>query len=272
MADTSILPPAWQVPQIFRTRLGAKVGRQRTMVSDGHLMLVLHAPPRPDDNTRIGRFFWRAPDGAWLSKELGSGIAALKKHLDEYEDAIAALERQEEDAHSIEAYFAVLDRLAPLHRAARNLHQVLQEARAAYPEYHDLIDVRDRAYAIERRADLLYSGTKNSLDFAVAKRAEEQARSSERMAAAAYRLNTLAAFFFPILTVTAILGVDLTVVGALVGFDPQANPMTAGFAILIFFGILVFGFIAGGVLTSIINQSPPPEEERRTQQALRKTP
>jgi len=57
MMEKSILPPGWQVPQEFRTRLGANVGRQRPMLADGHLLLVLHAPPKPEDQVRVGRFF-----------------------------------------------------------------------------------------------------------------------------------------------------------------------------------------------------------------------
>ena len=98
MIEKSILPPKWQVPQEFRARLGASVGRQRPMLADGHLLLVLHAPPKPEDHGRGGRFFWRSPDGTWTSKELGSGISALNKHLDENEDVIATLDRQEEEA------------------------------------------------------------------------------------------------------------------------------------------------------------------------------
>ena len=72
-----ILPSAWQVPAAIRNRLGSRVGRQRTMAADGHLLLVLHAPPKPDDPERVGRFFWRNPQGEWLSKDLGSGIRAF---------------------------------------------------------------------------------------------------------------------------------------------------------------------------------------------------
>ena len=104
-------------------------------MKDGHLLLVLHAPPKPEDQVRVGRFFWRAPDGTWTSTELGSGIRALNKHLDEYEDQIAALDRQEEEATTARAYFGVLERLSPIHRAARNLYHVLQEARGLCRDY-----------------------------------------------------------------------------------------------------------------------------------------
>lgn len=205
----SMLPDSWAVPSVFRQRLGAQVGRQRHMAADGHLLLVLHAPPKPDAPRRVGRFFWRSPDGKWTSSEFGTGPGALLRHLEEYENLIARLDRQEEEAKSAEDYFRVLEELAPVYRAARNLHHVLQEARKACPEQRELIDLRDRAYDLERTAELLYTGTKNALDFAVARRAEQQAAASHRMAVAAHRLNVLAAFFFPIATLTAIFGVNL---------------------------------------------------------------
>ncbi|MDC0935938.1 hypothetical protein OAS39_06605 [Pirellulales bacterium] len=256
MAETSILPPEWQVPPQFRSRLGARVGRQRPMTADGHLLLVLHTPPLHDDPVRVGRFFWRAPDGSWKSKEQGDGIQALDKLLDEYEDQISTLDRQEAQATTADAYFAVLENLAPLHRAARNMYRVLQEARKAFPEYGDLIDARDRAYAIERTADLLYSEIKNSLDFLIARRAEEQAVASNRMAAASHRLNMLAAMFFPIITFTSIVGLDIETIGALFGVDDEtmAAPRAAP---LVFVGVLGFGLIVGAILTMFVNRRPP---------------
>ena len=77
----NILPPTWVVPPAIRERLGDKVGRQRAMTADGHLLLVLHKPPKAGDNERQGRFFWRSPEGNWLSSDLGPGPAGLAQHL-----------------------------------------------------------------------------------------------------------------------------------------------------------------------------------------------
>ncbi len=83
MAKRTTLPEVWQTPQRFRERLGEGVGRQRAMFEEAHLLLVLHRPPKPEDDERTGRYFWRQPDGTWSSDELGGGPNALKKHLDE---------------------------------------------------------------------------------------------------------------------------------------------------------------------------------------------
>lgn len=249
----SILPGTWQVPDSFHDRLGTSVGAQRAMVDQGHLLLVLHAPPAPSDLERDGRYFWRNPAGRWVSKELGSGVAALDKHLDSYEDLISTLDRQEQDASSASDYFEVLKRLSPVSRAAGNLHRVLQDARRLCPDYREIIDVRDRAYMIERSAELLFNGTKNALDVAIASRAEEQAQASERTAGAAHRLNILAALFFPIVTITAILGVDLQTLAAVTTLPPD-DLATGSFPQLVLLGMILGGAALGGVLTLLINR------------------
>jgi hypothetical protein len=251
MAEKSILPAGWKVPRVFRDRLGARVGRQRAMAADGHLLLVLHAPPSRDEPGRVGRFFWRSPDGNWVSNELGTGGNALNKHLDQYEEAVALLDRREEEASTAAEYFDVLERLTPLHRAARNLHQVLQEARTMCPDYRELIDVRDRSYEIERTADLLFSGTKNSLDVLVARQAEQQAASSRRMAAAAHRLNILVAFFFPIATLMTIFGANLKH-----GLEDRAPPYTL-------LAMILVGLVLGSLLTVFITRSSEPRRGAR---------
>lgn len=242
MTDKSKLPVAWEVPQVFRDRLGAKAGRQRSMAADGQLLLVLHAPPRDVQTARAGRFFWRSPDGNWASNGFGTGPNALNKHLDEYEDAIAKIDRREEEANSSHEYFEILEQLTPLYRSARNLHQTLQEARKNCPDYRELIDARDRAYEIERSADLLFTGTKNSLDVLVAKQAEQQSKSSQRMAVASHRLNVLAAFFFPIVTLTAIFGANLR-------HGLEDKPA------YVFLLVVLAGLVLGSLLTAFITRS-----------------
>lgn len=239
---TSVLPAVWDVPQVFRDRLGNHAGRQRVMFHEGHLLLVLHAPPKPEDDERKGRFFWRKPDGTWNSKEFGGGSGALGRHLAEYADIIEQLDEQEERAHSAQESFAVVEVLAPLQRAAAHLHQVLQEARALCPDDREIINFRDQAYELERRAALMYQAAKNSLEFAIAKRAEEQAIVGHEMAVAAHRLNVLAAFFFPIATLSAIFGVNL-----IHGWERAPGPMP--FLVLIGVGVL-----SGAILATFVRR------------------
>jgi Mg2+ and Co2+ transporter CorA len=225
------------------------------MSADGHLLLVLHRPPRPDDDQRTGRFFWRAPDGQWMSSDLGKGPQAMLKHLGEYIELIEKYDRQEEQADEAEDYFRVLRDLLPLLRAARNLHQVLQEGRRSCPEDRDLINFRDRSYEIERTAELLYNGTQHGLDYAVARRSEEQARSSHAMAVSAHRLNLLAAFFFPLATLAAVFGMNLTH-----GLERISGPIP--FVVLLLVG-LALGFALRAVVAGEHPLRPPPKPRDR---------
>ena len=252
MAARSILPAAWDVPDQFRKRLGEKAGRQRAMFADEHLLLILHQPPKPDETERVGRYFWRKTDGTWTSSDLGGGPAALKKHLTEYAELVERYDRQEEAAASAEHHFAVLNNLAPLHRAARNLHSVLQEARKLCPDDRDIINLRDQAYEIERTAELLYNDTKNALEYAVAKRAEEQARASHQMAVSAHRLNLPAAFFFPLATLSAIFGVNLVH-----GLETLRAPIP-------FLTVVALGLTFGTILAAFVTTNRTAERHSRS--------
>lgn len=216
----SILPAVWEIPAVFHDRLGAQAGKQRAMVHDGHLLLVLHAPPKPDQPDRAGRFFWRAPDGTWSSSEFGKGTSAVTRHLDELQARVADLEQKDANAKVSKDHHDILQLATPLQRAARNLHHALQEARDALPNVRELIDFRDKAYQLERNLDLLVADAKNALEYATARRSEEQAISGFKMAMETQRLNRLAAFFFPIATLSSIFGMNL-----LHGYEAAPGPL-----------------------------------------------
>ncbi len=237
-----LIPLIWKVPQVFRDRMGQRVGRQRPMVADGHLLLVLHAPPQPNENQRHGRFFWREPTGQWTSTEGVSGIEGLNRHLNEYEEVISRLDRLEEQATTSTEYFAILEQLSPVQRAVTNMHKVLQSAREKCPEIRELIDLRDRAYEIQRTAELLLLEVKNALDVLVAKRSEQQSISSHQMSIASHRLNILAAFFFPLATLMAIFGANLRH-----GWEDAWPPIP----LLV---VLACGLAMGGILTIFVTR------------------
>jgi hypothetical protein len=211
------------------------------MQTEGQLLLVLHAPPLPDEPRRRGRLFWRKADGSWLSNELGGGPAALGKHLAEFEEVIERYDRQEDVAAHVDELFAILEAMSPVHRAARNLHATLQDARQMISGDRDLINFRDRAYEIERSAELLVGDVKNALDFAVAKKSEEQAAASHQMAVQSHRLNMLAAFFFPIATLMAIFGTELP--HGLEAFIPHPTLFYVVVGAGLLLGILLAGYL-----------------------------
>lgn len=209
MRPTPLLPLTWDVPEVFRNRLGSTVGKQRMMEADGHLLLVVHHPPLPDENSRRGRVLWRNPKGEWRGSDTGGGPQAVLKHLDEYQSRLDELERAEEAALIADDYLPLLESLVPLMRAARNLEQVMQDARKAISEDRQLIDFRDRAYELARNLDLLYADAQNGMEIATMRKTEEQARASQQAAIAANRFNLLVAFFFPISVLTGLFGANL---------------------------------------------------------------
>jgi Mg2+ and Co2+ transporter CorA len=207
--STSLLPDTWDLPQALRDRLGAQVGRQRAMEADGHLLLVLHRAPGPGELRRRGSYFWRDPEGTWRSSGFDDGPGALEEHLSSYAVLLDRHDQQEQVAHTAMDHFRLLEALAPLHRAIRNLYAALQDARHMVRADRTLLDARDRAYELERTVELLTVDVKNGLDYAMTRRMEQQAASSHDMAVASHRLNLLAAFFFPLATLSAVFGMDL---------------------------------------------------------------
>jgi Mg2+ and Co2+ transporter CorA len=187
------------------------------MFADGHLLLILHEPPSSDHAHRAARLFWRAPDGTWKSNAFGAGVRSLRRHIDEYAQAVERLERLEQEADLADEYQHLLAQILPLLRAARNLHATLQEARELVHDDRDLIICRDQSYVTERAAELLNSDVQSGLQCAIARRAEEQSDNSHRMAVAGHRLNLLAALFLPLATIASVLGMNLAI-----GFDEKA--------------------------------------------------
>lgn len=238
----SFVPRAWELPAPIRERIGDAVGRQRAMSAEGHLLLILHRPPTPDEAERHGRLFWRRPDGSWKSNELGDSAAALSRHLAEFSELIERYDREETAARLVSEYRLVLEGMSPLRHTARNLHAALQEARNMVPQDHDLINARDRAYEIERNAELLYEEIQNSLDLVIARQSESQAAVAQQMAVAAHRLNMLVAFFFPVATLATVFGM---------GLDHRLErylPPPAAFFAVVAVGLLL-GFVLAAALT-----------------------
>jgi hypothetical protein len=243
MQTTTLLPADWDIPAKLRDRLGTAAGRQRLMQEDGHLLLVLHAAPGADEVGRRGRFFWRDSTGKWRATSMTDRVATLEEQTAEYGQVVERLERDEDQAADARDYFELLDGLTPLARATRNMYDVLQHARETVSDDRLLIVVRDQAYDLARRVDLLQEDSRNGLEFAIAWQAEQQAETSHQMSVAAHRLNLLVAFFFPIATLMAIFGTNLKT--GMEAWD-QANgpmPLVALIAAGLFCGVILTRFV-----------------------------
>ena len=205
----NFLPKSWELPESIRKRLGDDAGRQRVMDEDGHLLLILHQAPEPEDNEiRKPALFWNQPTGEWKSTPEGGGLAALEAHLQHYGKNIHVLDEQVEAAKTPSQYFEIMKHMTPLLRATRNMLAVMQEAREARPEDRRLINFRDRAIELERAIDLVAEDTKAGLEFSMAENTEEQSRFAHEAAVEARKLNRLVATFFPLATLVAVFGMS----------------------------------------------------------------
>ena len=229
------VPKTWELPPEITKRLGRDVGRQRTMYEAGHMLVILHALPKPDQDLREARVFWRAPDGQWRSSALGKGARALGEHIAEYQKGLDALEQQAAEASLADDYFQVLEQANPVVRACRNMQAALQYARESLPEEADLISYRDDSYNLVRNAELLVTDTRDRLDLYLARKTEEMNKASHSMAVAGHRLNVLAAVFLPMATLASVLGMNVPF-----GFE-QWNPPIPFIATIVLGAVLGAG-------------------------------
>lgn len=186
------------MPEAVTERLGESVGRQRAIVEDGHLLLVLHKLPSAEGSKRQGVLFWRNGEGEWKSSEGREGVGALRVHLEAYSKAVEALDESYEKVQGAHDLFVILESTLPISRAAKNQATALQTARESLPEAREIISLRDMASDIERAAELVYTDAKNALDYQIARQGEEQSRLSHELSEAGHRLNLLAALFLPL--------------------------------------------------------------------------
>ena len=242
-----VLPGTWKVPETFHARLGEQAGRQRTMLADGHLLIILHKLPEPGKPEREPLLFWRDPAGTWKSTGSGSGLAELTGHLNQLSGVVDQLEEQMLGPISSSNYFDVLQKSGPLVRFARNMHAALQSAREALPSDRNILNARDRAVELERALDLLHADAKNGLEYMIARRAEEQARNSEQILKAGHRLNLLIAIFLPITAIASIFGMNLTH-----GLEGVKTP-------LLFWGVLGIGLLLGWMVKTGVTSKPTSE-------------
>lgn len=205
-----IVPPTWSLPEAIRVRLGQNTfGRQRAIVEAGHLLLVLHKPPGPKDQTREGLLFWRTPTGEWQFNRGGPGPGALKRHVQSYAEIEQRLTAEYQTAPNIMVLFDLIEVLTPLVRAARNMQIALQAAREEIGNDPFLIEMRDLSDEVARNYDLLLEDTRNEIQQRTARKAEEQAELTAAALHASHRLNILAALFFPLTAIASLFGMNL---------------------------------------------------------------
>ena len=220
MEQKITIPHNWQVPVSISARIAEVPGTQRCLEADGHLVLILHKLPTPVSANRELKMFWRSPDGAWASNELGAGINALQRHVTEFNDRLVKLEEAEARATSADEYFQIRHELAPVFRTAHNMSATISRGYELFLDDRGLLACRNLAATVERTSDLLKEDATYGLEYLMAKQAEAQSLAS-------HRLNLVAAIFFPILAFSSIFGMNLEH-----GLDPK-NPLTFWLAVAV---------------------------------------
>lgn len=200
----------WKLPLAIEQRLGREsYGSQRAIHEEDHLLLILHEPPMKEGNAREHAVFLRKPDGKWLYHGVDNGQYALGQLLERYEKQLGGFEALYGKAKTAEQMFQILERALPLARAAGNLKEAMQAAREMVKQESLLIDFRDRAVDLARGMELLVGDTRLALDFRLARNAEEQAQFALAGNRAQQKLNILAAWTFPLMTLAAVFGMNL---------------------------------------------------------------
>ncbi len=225
------LPASFALEASLIDQLSNRNGCQRCVHGqNGQLLLVLHEVPQPSVPERMALFFWF--DGEQWHSAGPNGLGGLFALLEEYSKAIDEQEAIIDDADTAKEIFDLIRHAGPLARSSRNLYHALVDAAVLLPKDKELRSARDRAHENERAADLLYADARVTLEFIRAERAEEQARSSDRLARLGFRLNLLAGFFLP-----------LVALGGLMGMNVKLPDFVQNAFWLIFLGGLIFGVL-----------------------------
>jgi len=72
-------------------------------------------------------------------------------------------------------------------------------------------DLRDRAFELERAAELLQADARETLAFWQAEAAEQQARSSYRLGRILFKLNIVTGLFLPVVAFGGLLGMNVKI-------------------------------------------------------------
>lgn len=205
------LPNNWEVPQELRNRFGSKAGRQRAHELKGHVVILLHHPPKTRAVRRNAVYFWRHNLGEWSCSEGRHGVETIAEHVRKYEKLAESLENQVARAKTTSDWFEVLAVAAPLRRATRNMSDALHAAEQWLPvgAESELREASDAAAEVVRDIELLQEQAQQSVDFLIARQSEIQALAGEAHVDAAYRLNVIAALFLPLATIASVFGMNV---------------------------------------------------------------
>jgi len=201
---------SWDLPQAIVDRLGPNTyGSQRNIFEEDNLLIILHKLPSDQDNEREHQVFWLRPDQEMWCNGQSNGKFEMHALLDSYQKEFDALELGIAKAKKAKDFFDVIERLVPIHRAMKNLAKTLIESRKIVEQNSYILEMRDWAVDLQRSYEVLLADGKLALEFRIAQKAEEQVEKTNHALNAQNKLNTIAAFTFPIMALAAIFGMNL---------------------------------------------------------------
>jgi Mg2+ and Co2+ transporter CorA len=230
----------WTLPQEIANRLSdVTYGHQRAIYEAKHLLIILHAPPAPNETERTNVVFLRTPDGKYFCNGRQSGEVELVQLLESYQTLLDQYNDDYDHVESSKDLYKILAAISPLNRASTNLHNALQAAREYEKKDKFLIEMRDRAHDLSRNFELLLADAKLALDFRIAQNSDMHAQQIEKMAAAQHKLNVLAAITFPLIAVATLFGMNL-----MSGLEDQSPLLFWGvFAICLLVGVTSLSWV-----------------------------
>lgn len=193
------------LPEIWRPRVGYRVGRQRLLEEDKNLLIILHELPGSEE---IDWFFWTTLEG-WESAPHAGGLGNLTTLLKAYEARVDELEKLLAKASSVEDYYQILEAEIPVGRALKQICSILERARKLRKKDRELLHLRSIAEEIEQELALVEEGARLGMEAVAAESAEKSRRSAELEARQALRLNYLAAIFLPLMAIASLLGMNV---------------------------------------------------------------
>ncbi len=209
MNTVESLPEDWTVPEPLFALLGRSLEKQRCLKKEGHLLIVLHEPPKEDAMEREGFLLWRNPEGDVRALDNPDGHLRVMDTLSRYEKRLEVLGDQIDRHPDARTLFHIQKTLQPISRALRNFYNTLHVAVEAHPGDPVLTSLSDHALKLDRESDFITTEAKAALDFIMAEEAEAQSEANLEMTRAAHRLNRIVALFLPMTALASLFGMNL---------------------------------------------------------------
>ena len=114
----------------------------------------------------------------------------------------------------------------------KNLAKTLKESRTMLEHNNYILEMRDWAVDLQRNYEVLLADGKLALEFRIAQKTEEQVVKADHALNAQNKLNTIAAFTFPLMALAAVFGMNLVH-----GLETQPTH--------VFWGVLLGGLAIG---------------------------